>query len=169
VGWPCDDPRVISPRRIGLATLLAALTLFASCGGGDGTNEDGAQPPGHEAVGVIEGWVETLAQGDVGGAADYFAVPSVVQNATAPITLRSRADVVAFNRSLPCGARLVKAQPLDHVIVATFRLTERPGGNCGSGAGLLARTGFVIRRGKIVEWRRLPNPRQQGPGNGPIV
>jgi hypothetical protein len=145
-------------------SLAVAATLLASCGDGEDS-----QQPGHEALGVIEGWVGALAQGDVDGAADYFALPSVVQNATPELTLRSRADVLAFNRSLPCGAKLVKARPLGRVIVATFRLRERPGGDCGSGVGLLARTAFVIRDGKIVQWRRLPNPSQPAPSNGPIV
>jgi hypothetical protein len=119
---------------------------------------------------VIEEWVDTLRAGDVKGAAAYFALPSVVENATPPVTLRTRADAVAFNRSLPCGAKLLRARPAGRFIDATFRLTERPGGDCGSGTGLLARTAFVIEGGKIKQWRRLPNP----PGGrrtprGPIV
>jgi hypothetical protein len=93
----------------------------------------------------------------------------VVENATPPLTLHRRSDAVAFNRSLPCGARLVKTRRVGRVIVATFRLTERPGGDCGDGVGLLARTAFVIKDGKIDEWHRLPNPPQSGSGNGPVV
>ena len=121
---------------------------------------------------MIENWVDTLSDGDVVGAADYFAVPSVAENGTAPVTLRSRADVLAFNRSLPCGAKLLRAQPLGRFIAATFRLTERPGGACDGGAGQLARTAFVIRDGKIVQWRRLANPPGGGGGGssgGPLV
>jgi hypothetical protein len=151
-------------RSLCFAILFAATALLASCG----DDESPAQQE-HKEVGVIRGWVDTLADGDVDGAADYFAVPSVVQNATPPLTLRSRADVVAFNRSLPCGAKLIKARPVGRVIVATFRLTERPGGDCGSGVGLLARTAFVVKDGRIVQWRRLPNPSKQPSGSGPIV
>lgn len=115
---------------------------------------------------MIEGWIDTLSDGDVKGAADYFAVPSVAENGTGPVNLRSRADVLAFNRSLPCGAKLVRARPIGNFIAATFRLTERPGGACGPGAGGLARTAFVIRDGKIVQWRRLTNPPQSGGGGG---
>jgi hypothetical protein len=155
---------VIPLRPLSLAIFLAATVLLASCG-----DEESPAQQEHKEVGVIKGWVDTLADGDIDGAADYFAVPSVVQNATPPLTLRSRADVVGFNRSLPCGAKLVKARPVGRVIVATFRLKERPGGACGSGVGLLARTAFVIKDGRIVQWRRLPNPSLQPPGNGPIV
>ena len=155
-------------RPVVLAIFALATGLLASCGGGDGANEPSV-PAGHGAVLVIEGWVETLSKGDVKGAADYFALPSVAENGAPPVTLRSRADVIAFNRSLPCGARLVRARPLGRFIAATFRLTDRPGGDCGPGSGLLARTAFVIQRGKIVQWRRLPNlPRRDGDA-GPVV
>jgi len=119
---------------------------------------------------VIAGWVNSLRHGNVNRAAGFFALPSVVQNGEAPFTLRNRAQAVAFNRSLPCGARLVRARPVGGVIAATFRLTERPGGACGAGVGLLARTAFVIRDGKIFQWRRLPNvgSGQQRP-SGPVV
>lgn len=119
---------------------------------------------------MIENWVGALSDGDVQSAAGYFAVPSVAENGAAPVTLQSRADVLAFNRSLPCGAKLIRARPVGRFIAATFRLTERPGGACGSGAGQLARTAFVIREGKIVQWRRLANPPPSGGGaGGPIV
>ncbi len=113
---------------------------------------------------VIEGWTEALSEGDVAAASDYFAVPSVAQNGTAPLTLRTRDDITAFNRSLPCGAELVRARPAGRFIAATFRLTERPGGSCGPGSGNLARTAFVIENGKIVQWRRLPDPSGRGLG-----
>ena len=121
---------------------------------------------------MIESWADTLTNGDVQGAAGYFALPSIAENGASPVTLRSRADVVAFNRALPCGAKLVRAQPLGRFIAATFRLIERPGGSCGSGAGQIARTAFVIKDGKIAQWRRLPSPPGGGGGSGdggPIV
>jgi hypothetical protein len=160
----------VSLRPAAVAILAAATFLTVSCGGAGG-GEDSSEPslpPGHEGVIVIEGWVGALAKGDVEGAAGYFALPSVVENGTAPLTLRSRADAVAFNESLPCGAKLVRARPAGRFIAATFRLTDRPGGDCGSGVGELARTAFVIRDGRIVQWRRLPNPPHQG-GGGPII
>jgi hypothetical protein len=156
-------------RSLALPVLLSAACAFASCGGG-GNGSNDSLPSGHEGVAVIEGWVQSLSKGDVDSAAGYFAVPSVVENGGPPLRLRSRADAVAFNGSLPCGARLVKASPVDNFIAATFRLTDRPGGGCGSGVGQLARTAFVIRDGKIEQWRRLPNPSQgSGGSGGPIV
>jgi hypothetical protein len=153
--------------RPAVLLLLLAGGLLASCGGDEGGEE--TLIGGHESLAVIEGWVQTLAQGDVDGAADYFATPSVVENGAAPITLRSHADAVDFNRSLPCGAELVRARRLGRFIVATFRLTERPHGDCGSGTGQVARTAFVIRGGKITQWRRLPDPPPASDAGEPIV
>jgi hypothetical protein len=150
--------------------VLLLSGLLSACGGGSGSKTEGSLPAGHQGVAVIEGWVTTLSKGDVEGAAGYFAVPSVVENGGPPLTLRSRADAIAFNTSLPCGAKLVKASPAHDFIAATFRLTDRPGGGCGAGVGQLARTAFEIQDGKIVQWRRLPNPSQsEGGGGGPIV
>src|SRR3954468_9921312 len=151
---------------------LACAIVLAACGGGGGSSssEESGLPPGHAGVKVIEGWVDTLRKGDVEGAAGYFALPSVVQNGTAPVVLHTRGDAIAFNDALPCGARLLRARPAGRFIKATFRLTNRPGGGCGSGIGLLARTAFVIRDGKIVQWRRLSNPPGQEPApTGPVV
>jgi hypothetical protein len=155
--------RIVRPAAL---LVLAAAGLLASCGGDEADRR--TLIGGHESVAVIEGWVETLAEGDVEGAAGYFALPSVVENGAPPITLRSHADAVDFNRSLPCGAELVRARRLGRFIVATFRLTDRPHGDCGSGTGHLARTAFVIREGKIVQWRRLPDP-SESEGEAPIV
>jgi hypothetical protein len=45
-----------------------------------------------------------------------------------------------------------------------FVLTQRPGGNCGTGAGKTARGAVRVAHGRIVEWYRLPDdPGQQQP------
>lgn len=155
-----------------IAALLAALVI-AGCGGGDSDPDgsvaepSGALPPGHGSVAVIDAWAEALAEGNVEGAADLFRLPSVVQNGTPPLLISTHRDALEFNHSLPCGATLVEATPSGGAIAATFRLKERPGGDCGSGAGALARTAFVIRKGKITEWRRLPDPGEPAPSGSP--
>jgi hypothetical protein len=162
----------VSAAITGLAAAaLLSIPALAGCGsGGEDSTATAGLPPGHASVLVIDEWVKTLSRGDVSGAADLFALPSVVENGTSPVSLRSRSDAILFNRSLPCGAKLVRARPKGPLIAATFRLTERPGGDCGSGVGELARTAFLIRDGKIVEWRRLPNPPGRGTSpSGPIV
>jgi len=152
---------------IAFAILLGALP---ACGSGEDsartdTGRSGAAPrsaPGGgkaepTAERVIRGWSDALRAGDVNRAAGYFAVPSVVQNGTPPIRLNSRREVRAFNLSLPCGAALVRTEAAGPYVAATFRLTDRPGGQCGDGKGGVARTAFAIRNEKIVAWRRLPD------------
>jgi hypothetical protein len=113
-------------------------------------------PP--SATRVIRGWSDTLRRGDVDGAARYFALPSIVQiepgGPAARITRRE--DAVAFQTILPCGAVFVSAVRDGRYVNALFRLTERPGATCDA-PGATARTAFVIRRGKIAEWRRAPD------------
>ncbi|MGH2926393.1 MAG: hypothetical protein ACRDK1_10540 [Solirubrobacterales bacterium] len=140
---------------------LALLALAASGCGGGGTDSQsatssiaGSADPGD--VQVIDSWVTALRHGDVNGAAGYFAIPSVAQNGPVLVYIRSLDQARRFNQSLPCGATLVRADTAGRFTTATFRLTERPGpGTCGPGAGQLAETSFVIRDGKIVQWRRV--------------
>lgn len=122
--------------------------------------------PAAAAVAVIRAWSDALRRGDVGGAARYFAVPSVMINGTDSsgaalvIAIASPADARAANASLPCGARLISADQRGRYVNALFRLTGRPGpggSNCASGAGQTARTNFVIVHGLILEWIRAPD------------
>ena len=117
---------------------------LAGCGGGDGS-ESGGEPkvagdadPGD--VRVIDAWVTALRRGDVDAAARYFAIPSVAENGPLLRPDRDLDDARRFNESLPCGARLVRAETQGELTTATFRLTERPGpGICGPGTGEAAR------------------------------
>ena len=109
---------------------------------------------------MIQSWVAALNRDDINGAADYFAIPSVAENGLL-FHIRTMEQARAFNRSLPCGAHVVRATTVGRVTTATFRLTERPGfGLCGPGTGGKAQTSFVIEDGKITQWRRV------GPGGG---
>jgi hypothetical protein len=173
-----------------VAAVAAALTL-AACGGSD-TAKDSARsstpdktaspanrvapqkdysnyyPPGthkasRQAVAVITAWSNELRAGHVKRAASYFDVPVIVQNATPPIRLKTRKQVLAFNETLPCGAHIVKTIAGHQYTVATFVLTERPGSpGCGA-TGKLAATAFLLRHGKISEWRRVLVPPPLGP------
>ena len=163
--------RWMRPRA--LILLLLAL-LAGGCGGGDSAaprasstpapsaspraeQEAETTPPDPADVEVVRAWADTLRRGHVRAAARYFAVPSVVANGTSPIRLDSRAAVEFFNRTLPCGARLIGTEPAARgFFIATFRLTERPGqGQCGSGTGETARTAFRVRDEHITEWLRV--------------
>ena len=158
------------------ATALAILAAgaIAGCGGsGDGGGEEAEIPGGADPdeARVIEEWSSALRGGDVEGAAGYFELPSVAQNGTPPLALRTREAVVEFNRALPCGAELIEAEPDGRYTIATFELTERPGpGDCGTGVGETARTAFVIEDGLIREWRRVPDETLPEPGpEAPVV
>jgi hypothetical protein len=133
--------------RHGLLATFAIAGVLACAG-------CGAAPD----VNVIRDWAQALTAGDLGRAASFFALPAIVENATPPVRITSRAQARAFNELLPCGARLVATAHHGDYIYATFRLTDRVGGDCGAGTGGIAATAFLIRNGKIVEWRRLPNP-----------
>jgi hypothetical protein len=146
-----------------ITALLMALSVLAlsACGGGNSaststatTNLKGDANPAD--VQVIAGWVNSLRHGDVDAAAGYFAIPSVAENGPVLLRIRSTEDAVRFNESLPCGARLIRADSTGEFTTATFRLTERPGpGTCGPGTGSVAKTSFVIRDDKIAQWRRV--------------
>jgi limonene-1,2-epoxide hydrolase len=151
-----------------IALAVIASVLIVGCGG-DSDSDEPAPPeasttepievPGDaepQAVAVIGAWVDALRRGDVEAAAEYFAIPSIAENGPLLTEIDSRADAVRFNESLPCGARLIRAETSGEFTTATFRLTERPGpGRCGAGTGETAKTTFVIRDGRIVEWRRV--------------
>jgi hypothetical protein len=149
------------PIKLLCTGLALPLLALSACGGGDSASDTDTTStiPGDANaadVQVIKGWVDALRQGDVDAAADYFAVPSVAENGPILVRIRSTQDAVRFNESLPCGARLIRAESAGEFTTATFRLTERPGpGSCGPGTGTVAKTSFVIRDGKIAQWRRV--------------
>jgi hypothetical protein len=165
---------LMAPRRLAPALALALTVALgaAGCGGSDDKPPPAKPPPAKPHLGahaaraadvrVIRGWVDTLRAGDEAAAARYFAVPTLVENGTPLIRLRTHAQVVLFNRALPCGAKLERTFALGRYVAATFLLTDRPGGSCGNGKGQEAATAFVIRGGKIVEWRRVPLPSEHG-------
>jgi len=143
-----------------IGALIVAGVLIVAAGCGSGSTESTTSTIAGNAdptdVRVIDGWVTALRHGDVGAAAGYFAIPSVAENGPVLLHIQSLRDARRFNQSLPCGARLVRAETVGQFTTATFRLTERPGpGACGPGAGETAKTSFVIRDGKIVQWRRV--------------
>ena len=140
-----------------LAVLLSSLAL-AACGA-DKAVEPVKPHRSPSAAAVIRAWADALRGGDVARAAGFFALPSVVSNGTPPIVLRTPDEVRTFNESLPCGAVLRRTYREGRYTAAVFRLTERPGpGRCGTGTGASARTAFVVRDGKIRQWRRLAQP-----------
>jgi limonene-1,2-epoxide hydrolase len=154
------------PVRPGsLLALAITAVAFTACNGDDSPTTTRTEPaatvPGNADpadVEVIDAWVRALDRGDNDAAADYFAIPSSTLNGIL-LEIRDRHDALRFNRSLPCGAHLIRAVAHAGFTIATFRLDERPGpGSCGAGTGDKAATAFAIEDGKITDWRRVPVP-----------
>jgi hypothetical protein len=158
--------------------LTAVALLLGGCGGGASGDDSGrspartstapAPPPaGSPQARVIRAWSDTLRQGDIRGAARYFALPSVVSNGTPPLAVRTRDQAATFNRALPCGSRLLRTLPRGRYLVAVFRLTDRTGPGAQrpcSGRGAEAAVAFRIAAGHIREWRRVAAvPRRGAP------
>jgi hypothetical protein len=124
--------------------------------------------PTRTEVAVIRGWADALRAGHVAAAAHFFARRVLVADGVNPLhPLEKRADVLDFNKTLPCGAKLVRAQRGESsFVIAEFKLTERPGaGACGTSTGHPAYTAFLIERHRIVQWRRaLPPPKKTASG-----
>jgi hypothetical protein len=184
----------MSPAGTVSGKLLAAATAtiaLAGCGSASDllhvSSRHAAQSPSAGVpateVSVIRGWSRALRAGHVTAAARYFRFPSVFFPGNGPpIQLRSLVQVEAAMAALPCGATFISAQRYGPYVNVLFRLTNRagPGGGqgCGSGTGTTARTNFLIRNGRIVQWLRAPDepgdngtapgsPSPNGPGTTP--
>ncbi|HEV2811623.1 MAG TPA: hypothetical protein VGW10_00105, partial [Solirubrobacteraceae bacterium] len=118
---------------------------------------------------VVLAWAADMRRGDVDAATARFAVPAIVANGTPEIRLDSRAKIRVFNATLPCGGRVTKTRRHHGVIIATFVLTDRPGGDCGSGTGNTAKAAFDVRDGKIARWLRVPTGEEPPAPRGPVV
>jgi hypothetical protein len=152
------------PRALGLVVPIVVLVGCADTAPrADRDRPVTDSPPEHRDAAVIRRWSNTLRSGDVGAAARLFAVPATVANGGAPQRLTTRAAIRVFNESLPCGARLLRTRHKDGYTVATFRLTERQGSDCGTAVGAIAATAFIVHRGRIREWLRLPDPAASPP------
>jgi hypothetical protein len=117
------------------------------------------KPAAQADIAVIRGWTDALRHGRVDAATDYFSLPAVISNGGPAYRLTKRKQVRVFNGTLPCGATFKEAIDTGAYVIATLVLTERPGrGKCGTGVGSEAYTAFLIRRHKIVQWRRVVKP-----------
>lgn len=141
-------------RRVLALPLLAVVAT--GCGGGDESPRSQGPPPAPAAEAVVRGWAADLRRGDVDAASARFAVPALVANGGPVERLETRIQVRSFNASLPCGGRVVRTRRREGLLVATLVLTDRPGGDCGTGTGGTATTAFDVRDGKIVRWIRVP-------------
>jgi len=139
-----------------------------------GVPDESTGPAAVSARRVITDWLKALRRGDVKRAAHYFALPSKFQNATPVLTVNNEQERLAVNLSLSCGAVATEMGGAGVYTIVTFRLTERKGGNCGTGVGGKARGAIRVERRRIKEWYRLPDDpggAQQAPPapSGPSV
>lgn len=170
----CDPADIAPPRPIPALPVLLVIgaLLLGGCGGGEAgsgqaTTVPQAKPSAGEsaAVRVIRRWSDALRRSDVERASALWAIPSKVQNGTPVLTLETAATVRLFNDSLSCGSKLLSARAHHGFTIAVFLLTRRPGADCGSGTGNVARTAIRVRNGKIAEWYRLPDDPADGDGD----
>ena len=120
--------------------------------------------PDARSVKVIAHWLRTLQRGDETGATRYWATGAKFQNSTPVLTIDTPIEKLAIQKSLPCGAKIKEAGGPKPFVVLVFTLTQRVGGDCGSGVGHTARGAIRVAHGQIVEWYRLPDdPSQEQP------
>jgi hypothetical protein len=115
---------------------------------------------------IIKGWSDSLRNGRVNEASSYFKVPVLISNNAPDDILGTEDDVKEFNRSLPCGAKLIKTRRgAEGFVVGVFRLTERKNAPapCGTGVGQTASVAFQIDDGHIKMWVRVVEATEQDP------
>ena len=156
------------PERLTLTTPKAdpddkGAAPEAQAGGGSKA-KPGTGPVTKAEKAVVRGWADALRHGDVERAVSYWRVPAIASNGDQPYKLVTRAAVRRFNDALTCGAKLESVERDQAYVLATFRLTNRRGrdGACGPGVGNRARTLFLLRDGKIVQWIRATDPPDEG-------
>jgi hypothetical protein len=134
-------------RRHAAIALLIGILAIASTGCG------GSKAKDPEAV--VDSWSQAINGGDDEAAAKLFAKDAVVIQDGQRLTLATQADALAFNASLPCGAKVVGKKTDGNDVTTTFTLTRRPGHMC-DGTGESAVTVFTVSGGKITLWHQLP-------------
>jgi limonene-1,2-epoxide hydrolase len=122
-----------------------------------GVPDRATRPAARESRRVINAWLRALRRGDVRRAAHFWALPSKYQNGTPVLTVDSERERIAVNIALPCGAKAIAMGGAGAYTIVSFRLTTRPGGDCGTGVGGTARGAIKVQGGKIAEWYRLPD------------
>ena len=137
--------------RTAVAASLAAVALLAGCG---------SSAPSTESV--VRAWSQALNDDDNERAADLFAPDAQVVQSGHELTLRTHADAVAWNASLPCSGKIVSIDARGNTATATFLLGDRRHSRC-DGPGEHATAIFKVRKGKIVLWHQTPARGPTGP------
>jgi hypothetical protein len=162
--WLAGCGRASDSERFSLRTPGTDKTIVREI---EGSQKIRTGKPTAAEVAIIRGWADALRAGHVAQAARFFAIPTLVADGTNPLRpLKHRDEILSFNRSLPCGAKLLGTQRGESsFVIAKFKLTERPGpGQCGTDVGNAAYTAFLIEKRHIVQWRRASQPATTGTG-----
>jgi hypothetical protein len=110
-----------------------------------------ATPPSPPAI--VRAWSKALNANDNKAAAALFAPGAeLIQGVDVRLTPQL---ALAWNRSLPCGGKIIGLTRTGDRVRATFLLTERPKHTC-DGPGQKAAAVFIVRKGKIVFWEQVP-------------
>jgi hypothetical protein len=114
---------------------------------------------------VTRAWSQALNTGDNEGAAKLFAPNARIVQGGTSIRLRTLADAIRWNASLPCSGRILEVETSGDRATATFELGNRTTSACDA-PGATASAIFEIRDGKIVLWHQIA---ATPPGEGTTV
>jgi hypothetical protein len=106
---------------------------------------------------LIQAWISAIQVSDYKRAGAFFARGALVDQGL-PERLKTRADAIEFNRSLPCRAEVTDVEDERRTTLATFQLYDGPGGHCEGSV----RVRFTIRHGKFTAFRQLPDTPAEG-------
>jgi limonene-1,2-epoxide hydrolase len=134
-----------------LALLAAAALLLPGCGSSNPSPES-----------VVRAWSQALNTDDNERAADLFAPNAEVVQPGQVLRLRTHAEAVAWNSSLPCAGQIVSIKTAGRTATATFELGDRRSSRC-DGPGQRATAIFRVVKGKIVLWHQTATPDEAPP------
>ena len=129
-----------------VALVLVIMAVATGCGGGSASPES-----------VVREWSDALNAGDNERAADLFAPNAEVVQPGQVLKLRTHAEAVAWNSSLPCAGQIVSIKTAGRTATATFELGDRRNSRC-DGPGQRATAIFRVVKGKIVLWHQTATP-----------
>jgi hypothetical protein len=141
---------------------LAVVALAACDTGGDERHSPGPskrdRAASHERA--VRAWSRALNAGRYERAASFFILGVIVDQGQ-EMQLITRAQILDFNRGLPCRADVTSVVEERQATLATFRLKRGPGGPCHG----TVRVRFFIHGGKFSQFRQLPG--QSAPPGDP--
>ncbi len=123
--------------------LSAVLLVAAGCGG---------HAP--SSASITRTWSQALNAGDNEAAARLFAKGAQIYQAGTVTHLRTLADAIRWNATLPCSGHILHIETAGDTTTATFLLGPRKDSPCDA-PGATATAQFQVRHGKIVVWRQL--------------